>query len=94
MPGNCAPNWPRYCTRGYALGNEDAGSGVRTIASPFFGSDDEVAGAIGIAGPATRFTRRNLNALPAGTERSNQTLSNRLGSARALPCRGLRLVRR
>ena len=81
--------------RGYALGNEEATIGVRAIAAPFFGSDNDVVGAIGIAGPTTRLSRRNLRLFLPMLNDSVEALSSRLGAHRvaATPARSLRLVR-
>jgi IclR family transcriptional regulator, KDG regulon repressor len=78
--------------RGYAIGNEEAAIGVRAIAAPFFGGDNDVVGAIGLAGPATRLTRRSLMSFLPILNASTEALSSRLGSTRALPVGGLRLV--
>jgi DNA-binding IclR family transcriptional regulator len=78
--------------RGYAIGNEEAAIGVRAIAAPFFGADNDVVGAIGLAGPATRLTRRSLMSFLPILNASTEALSSRLGSTRALPAGGLRLV--
>ena len=78
--------------RGYAIGNEEAAIGVRAIAAPFFGGDNDVVGAIGLAGPATRLTRRSLMSFLPILNASMEALSSRLGATRALPAGGLRLV--
>ena len=67
--------------RGYALGNEEATIGVRAIAAPFFGSDNDVVGAIGIAGPTTRLSLAQPEVVSADVERQCRSLIQPAGRA-------------
>ena len=67
---------------GYAIDNEESVPGICAIAAPFFAGDNEVAGAIGIAGPAQRLNRRKLVALLPLLTEATDNLSRRLGANR------------
>ena len=45
---------------GLAIGDEELAPGVRTLAAPVVGPDDEVLAAIGMPVPADAFTREEL----------------------------------
>jgi IclR family KDG regulon transcriptional repressor len=81
--------------RGYAIGNEEAAIGVHAIAAPFFGSDNNAVGAVGIAGPATRLSRRTLMSFLPVLSECVESLSRRLGASRtsAASVRDLAVVR-
>jgi DNA-binding IclR family transcriptional regulator len=70
-------------SRGFAIDNEDTIPGICAIAAPFFGADNDVAGAIGIAGPAQRLGRRKLLSLLPLLTQSTGRISQRLGASRS-----------
>ncbi len=79
-------------SRGYGTDHEESEIGVRSIAAPVFSSGNDIAAAIGIAGPAQRLTKRTLGAcLPALSEAA-EALSAALGASRGVSP-GLRMVR-
>jgi IclR family pca regulon transcriptional regulator len=50
----------RVRSEGIAVGDEELAPGVRTLAAPVFGPDDEVVAAIGMPLPADAFTQQEL----------------------------------
>lgn len=46
--------------KGYAIDAEEGEVGVRAIAAPIFGADEQAIAAVGIAGPAQRLSKRTL----------------------------------
>ncbi len=79
-------------SRGYGTDHEESEIGVRSIAAPVFASGNDIAAAIGIAGPAQRLTKRTLmSCLPALSEAA-EALSKALGASRAVSP-GLRMVK-
>jgi IclR family transcriptional regulator, KDG regulon repressor len=46
--------------RGYALDNQELERGLSGVAAPIWGRDGKIAGALGMAGPTTRFQGREL----------------------------------
>jgi DNA-binding IclR family transcriptional regulator len=72
-------------SRGFGIDLEDSVPGICAIAAPFFGADNEVAGAIGIAGPAQRLNKRKLMSFLPLLSESTSRISRRLGANRPLP---------
>ncbi len=64
--------------KGYAVDNEEYDRGVRCIAVPVFDYKDEVAGAIGISGPAARLKPEKVPETARQVCRIGRALSERL----------------
>jgi DNA-binding IclR family transcriptional regulator len=64
--------------QGYASDDEEFDPGVRCIAVPVFGINNKLAGAIGVSGPASRFTPEKLNKIAPQVIGVGKALSDRL----------------
>ncbi len=65
--------------RGYAIDDLDNDTGTRCVAAPIRGADARVLGAIGIAGPRTRFRKSMFPTLSARALDAAHEVSLRLG---------------
>ena len=63
---------------GYALDDEEMALGVRCIAAPVFALPGQIVAAVGVAGPATRVTRRTLLKIEKPLSAAVRRLSSRL----------------
>jgi IclR family KDG regulon transcriptional repressor len=79
--------------RGYATNYEESEAGLRAIAAPVFGAEDEVIAAIGIAGPVQRLTKKTLLSFLPALGNAAESISARMGDTRARTSLGLRAVR-
>ena len=68
--------------QGYALDDEEFDLGVCCIAVPVFDHSGRVVGSIGISGPATRITARQLPNLAACVVEAGKALSERISFTR------------
>lgn len=64
---------------GYAVDDEERVEGVRCVAAPVFGFDNQVVGAVSIAAPAFRTSRPRLRQLGVEVRFAADTVSARLG---------------
>ncbi len=79
--------------RRYAIDNEESEAGVRAIAAPVHGNDNQVVAAIGIAGPVQRLGKRTLMSfLPALGSMAEQ-ISQRLGAEMPVTTGAWRMVK-
>lgn len=80
-------------TSGYATDYEESEIGVASIAVPVFSSGDQVAAAIGVAGPVQRLSKRALMSCLLPLNEAAEALSARLGASRRppLPARVVKL---
>src|SRR5262249_36167422 len=65
--------------RGYAIDNEEGIVGIRCVACPVFGHGGEVMGAISLAGPSIRMTKKRSLELGPKLRDVASMLSQRLG---------------
>jgi DNA-binding IclR family transcriptional regulator len=65
-------------TQGYAIDDEENIIGVRCVAAPVFGYDDELLGAMGISGPGTRVTLEQIKNIAETVADVASSLSKRL----------------
>jgi len=79
--------------RGYATDYEESETGIRAIAAPVFGADNEVIAAIGVAGPVQRLTKKTLLSFLPALGATAEAISGRLGAPHVGAPLGLRVVR-
>ena len=65
--------------KGYALSDEEVTPEVRAVAAPIFNSLGELAGGLGIAGPAYRIDKRKMHSLATLAVQFAQRISSELG---------------
>ncbi|WP_416772890.1 IclR family transcriptional regulator domain-containing protein [Pseudomonas sp. RHF3.3-3] len=65
-------------TRGYAIDDEEIALGIRCVAAPVVDSAGQVRGALSIAGPAYRLTRKRLDLLGPEVAASAQRVGSQL----------------
>lgn len=67
--------------RGYSIDHEEFHAGVRCLAAPVYGSDGDVAGAIGITAPTVRLGREQVAEMAKHVMAAAAELSRLLGHA-------------
>lgn len=77
----------------YAVDNEENETGVRAIAAPVFGADNEVVAAVSVAGPVQRLSQRILISFLPSLRAGVDGISSRLGATRPVLINALRVVR-
>ncbi len=65
-------------TRGYAIDDEEIVMGIRCVAAPIIDASGQVKGALSIAGPAYRLTRKRLDLLGPEVAASAQRVGSQL----------------
>lgn len=65
-------------TRGYAIDDEEIVMGIRCVAAPIIDASGQVRGALSIAGPAYRLTRKRLDLLGPEVAASAQRVGSQL----------------
>lgn len=65
--------------RGYAIDDEELFSGIRCIAAPIFDHRQYPIASIGISGPSSRMTLRNMNQYSKNVRKISNIISNELG---------------
>lgn len=84
----------RIHDRGYGTDYEENEIGVRSIAVPVFSGDNDIAAAVGIAGPVQRLTKKTLMSYLSALSGAAEAISARLGAGRRAAIPGLRMVRK
>jgi IclR family KDG regulon transcriptional repressor len=79
--------------RGYGTDFEESEIGVRSIAVPVFSGNNEIAAAVGIAGPVQRLSKRTMMSCLPALSAAAESISMRLGASRRPPMPGLRVVK-
>jgi IclR family transcriptional regulator, KDG regulon repressor len=65
--------------RGYAMDDEESEIGMRCIAAPIRNDSGEVVGAVGVAGPVSRLTKKTLASFAPHVVAAAASISARLG---------------
>lgn len=84
-PSLLAAELERIRKRGYAVDNEEFEIGLRCIGAPVRNYSGEVAGALSIAGPAVRVTKRRTAELARFVVQAAEEVSENLGGSNILP---------
>jgi IclR family KDG regulon transcriptional repressor len=84
----------RIQERGYGTDYEESEIGVRSIAVPVFSGDNDIAAAVGIAGPVQRLTKKTLMSYLSALSGAAEAISVRLGAGRRPTVPGLRVVKK
>jgi len=69
--------------RGYAVNRGELRAELYAVAAPIFGLDDEVVAALGVAGPASRFTEERMTQLADVVRDAASAVSRALGAGPA-----------
>lgn len=69
--------------RGYSVNDEEREEGVRSVAMPIFGSDEQVVAAIAVIGPAFRFENSRILTLLEPLRSVTAELSEHMGAVKS-----------